>query len=238
MFGHGKDTRIYMNGWDMSNYLNSINAPRTADVAETTVFNSSGAKTYTPGNTDATLSAEGLFDGSPSSVESSLQTSLGSSAGAVWTWFPQGSGRGNYGYGVHTINNNYEIDTPVDGIVTMSVEGQSKVGRDRVESMKAMASATTSGSGTSTDNTAASTAGGVGYFQMLSSTATKTVTATVQHSSAGSSWADLVTFTASTGRKGQRVAVAGSVKRYTRGAWTLSTGGTGSPVFNIGFRRK
>ena len=37
-FKHGKDTKVFLNSSEISSYLNSADATRTADVAESTVF--------------------------------------------------------------------------------------------------------------------------------------------------------------------------------------------------------
>lgn len=237
-FGHGKSSVVLANGVNFSNYLNSIETPMEVDTAETTVFNSSGAKSYIPGLKDATLSAEGFYDGSSGSVDSILTSVLGASTPIVWTWYPQGTAAGNYGYGMQTIETSYSLSSPVDEVVTISVEGQSKSGgRDRVESLLALTAETTSGNGSSDDNAAATTNGGVGYFQRTDNS-TKGVTPVIQHSSAATSWATLVAFSSGTAKGGQRIAVAGSVKRYTRASWTITGSTLVSTTLHFGFNRR
>ena len=43
-FIHGKDTKVIIDSTDLSEYLNSAEPSRTADVGETTTFGSSGTK--------------------------------------------------------------------------------------------------------------------------------------------------------------------------------------------------
>ena len=233
-FGHGRQASVYQNGYDMSNYLNSVTHSASVDTHETTVF-SSTAKTYLVGLVDGSLSAEGLF--SSTGIDSTLNTLVGSTAGSVWSEYPQSSAVGSYGMGMAALNTAYEITTPVDGVVSLSVEGQSKMGRERIVSLRAKADASTSGTGTSNDNTAASTEGGSGYLHRFD-TNSRTATIVVQHSSAGSSWATLLSFAATTGRNGQRVPVSGSVKRYVRHSLSLSTNSTAAVNFQVGFYRK
>ena len=43
-FVHGKGTKVHVNAVDFSQYFNNVDVTKTADVAETTNFGSSGAK--------------------------------------------------------------------------------------------------------------------------------------------------------------------------------------------------
>lgn len=235
-FGHGKAAVVLMSGVNMSNYLKSFEAPQSADTAETTVFNSSGAKSYVPGNKDATLSGEGIFDAA--NIDNTLKTALGSTTPKVWTYWPQGASTGSYGYGLKTYQTAYNITSPVEDVVSLSVEGQSKVGSDRVVSLFNLSNiASSCGNGNNNNYGAASTKGGVGYIQRTD-TGTRMLTPIIQHSSAGSSWATLLSFTASTGKGGERVDVSGSVKQYTRLKYNISSGSTKAVTVNVGFSRR
>ncbi|MGH3848414.1 MAG: hypothetical protein ACRDRT_01700, partial [Pseudonocardiaceae bacterium] len=95
---------------------------------------------------------------------------------------------------------------------------------------------TTSGNGTSIDNAAASTTGGVGHLHVSAATAGPHVIK-VQHSVDNSVWADLITFASVTGATQERVAIAGTVNRYTRGNHTPG-GGSPSVTFATVFARR
>jgi hypothetical protein len=93
-----------------------------------------------------------------------------------------------------------------------------------------------SGTATVVDNAAASTNGGAGYFHNFQLSA-GTVSVKLQHSTNNSTWSDLVTFTNVTvadTRVSERIAVAGTINRYTRAVYTI-TGGTAS--FHTGLAR-
>jgi len=237
---HGKGTKILMDGWDMGNVLNSVETPLTADTAETTVFNSSGTKTYVVGVQDATLSAEGFFVSSSSdgSVESTLAGALSSSDLNVWTWWPNGTSTGNAGFGVTAIETGYTITSPVDGTVDISIEGQVSDGRDRLRSLRILSCGVTStGNGAGVDGVSASTQGGIGYFQRVTNS-TNDFKVIIQDSNNNSTFDNLISFTSGTGRTGERIAVAGEVKRYVREVHT-TTGALGTAInFSAGFSRK
>jgi len=228
---HGKGTIVLMD-----------ETPVTVDVAETTVFNSAGdSKEYVTGNADATLTAGGFWPASSSdslSVDATLSAALATSSLNVWTYWPDGTSTGKFGYGVTSIETGYTITTPVDGTIDVSVDGQVSDGRDRIESLRTLSCGVTStGNGASDDNGAASTNGGIGYLQRITNS-TNDFDVAIQHSAVGTTWDDLIQFSSGTGRTGERIAVAGTVKQFTREVHT-TTGALGTAIFfNVGFRRK
>jgi hypothetical protein len=237
---HGKGTVVLMDGWLMSDVLNSIETPATVDTAESTVFNSSGSKSYVTGVADATLTAEGFFvsSSSDSSVEDTLHSALPTSSLNVWTWWPEGTSTGKFGFGLTSIETGYTITNPVDGTIDISVDGQVSDGRDSIESLRRLScGATSTGNGASDDNTVATTNGGIGYYQRTTNSTNDFLVA-IQHSAVGTTWDNLIAFSSGTGRTGERIAVAGTVKRFTREVHT-TTGVLGTAInFSVGFKRK
>jgi len=61
-FVHGKGTKVHIDSTDFSQYFNNVDVAKTADVAETTNFGSSGSKEYIAGEDDGTFSLTGFFD--------------------------------------------------------------------------------------------------------------------------------------------------------------------------------
>jgi len=239
-FVHGKNTVVLMQGFNMSNFLNSVETDLTADVSEVTVFNSSNVKSYVGGNKDTTLSAEGLFDGS--TVDGTVDTfvsTVPSSSDVLWSIYPNGTTLGSFGNGIATVHTEYSVSSPVDDVISMTVSGQSVSGRERIHSLKSIASETSNtGVGTGFDSGAgsSSTQGGVGYLQKLENLRSLT-SATIQHSNNNSTWDALISFTASTARGAERIAVSGTVKRYTRAIFQQAAS-TLNGSFNMGFDRK
>lgn len=231
---HGKHARTYVNGYDLSAYLNSFGVAQTADTVETSAFSSS-EKTYVVGLKDATISAEGFFAGSTVQTDYVFSNVLGSTE--IWSYYPAGPALSNAGYGVKSIETSYEITSPIDGVVSVTVEGQAILGADRILSHHNLIAETTTGSETSIDATAASTRGATGYLQ-VTSVSVGNVTVLIQDSSAGTAWATLISFAATTGKSAQRaLSSSGTVKRFTRAQWTFSST-AGSATFNVGMKRK
>lgn len=232
MFGHGKNAKVYVAGYDLTNYLNSIETPKTADTAETSTFGGN-TKTYIPGLVDATMQAEGFFDGSASAVDEVLNSIFGVN-GSLWSWYPQGDAVGGFGYGLKLIKNSYNIMATIDDACKISIGGQSIEGRDRIVSLHALGEETASGNGTAVDNGAATLNGAVAYIQAPA--VTGTVAVKIQHSTNNSVWVDLMSFTdVSADNTAERITVAGTVNRYVRVVWTLDE--AESLTFNIGLAR-
>jgi len=224
-FLHGSQARVYANGYDLSPYFSSISTSGESDTAETSTLGAT-AKTYIPGLRDATLSAEGYFDGEANAVDEALSTALGQDA-SVWTVLPQGDVIGSYGYGLSAILTSYEVNSPVDGVVDCSAEAQSKVGRERGIVLHVLAARNSSSNAASQNNSAASTNGGAAYLQVMGQTGSASnSTVKVQHSVDNSVWTDLVTFTVFNGRTAERRAITGTINQYTRASWTPAAGAT------------
>ena len=240
----GRKSKIYMDGLRGDNFLNSIDIPLTVDMLDTTIFNSSGAKEYTNANADATLSAGGLWEGSSSESDNFFQTLVSSTATKVINWYPNNDTLGNFGFGIEMYEASYTANSPIDGVVSISVDGQANSARHSVESLRALSTANTTGSlsattaaGTADDNTASSTKNGIGWFQRVDNT-TGAIVPRIQHSNNNSTWDTLLSFSSGTTRNGQRVAAGtATIKRYTRAQWTITGSSTLAFNFNFGFTR-
>ena len=230
-FYHGKLSRVYLNGYNLSSFFDSADMPMNSDTVETTCFNMDD-KEYVMGNKTATISAEGFFDGSTQASEEALLAAFYSTNN--WSYYPYGDSSGNYGYAMSAQNNTYGIKGSVTGAVRVSAAGQSQVGKERVISLKGLAESTLSTSASNIDNSAATTNGASAYLH-ITANASSDFYPYVEHSASGTTWDTLVDFTTGTGgRTSERVTVTGTVKQYVRATWTTTEAAT----FQIGFCRK
>jgi hypothetical protein len=234
-FSHGSTAKAFANGVNLSRYLRSVGASGVRDVAETSGL-SSTAKEYIPGLKDATLSGEGMFDGTAGASDPILAAALGASAESVWTVFPASDTIGNRGIGISCHHTQYEVTSPVDDVNMLTVEANSNVGQESIIAHSAHGTVTASGTASATvDGAAQSTGGGAGYLHAIFA-GTGTFTVKLQDSADDSTYADKQSFTAlSAGTAAQRVAVSGTVARYTRVVWTMA--GSGTAAFQASFGR-
>ena len=98
-FVHGKDSVFKLDNssgslTDISTYVNSIDFPQTADVAETTTLGD-GSKSYIVGLKDSTLSVAGLWDATADAIFGAV---VGQSATLSFEYSPEGTGSGKIKY--------------------------------------------------------------------------------------------------------------------------------------------
>jgi len=241
VFKHGSNARVYANGYDLSAYLKNFAVSGEAETHDVTTFTAT-AKNYIAGLKDATLSADGVYDGDTGGIDEVMQAALGQDT-SIWTYFPQGeSAVEDAGYGFSAIETSYEVETPVDDVAAVSAEAQSKTGLERVLTYHPLGQETASGNSTSIDNGSSSANGGPGYLQVTGlEGAAPTLDISIQHSDDGGvadPWSAVCTFTQVTAaNSSERKAITGTIKRYTRAVWTF--GGTiTSATFSVAFGRK
>ncbi len=233
---HGRLTRVYINGYDLTGFYRKQESELTRETAESTVFNLTD-KTYLPGVRDASLSLEGLFDGAVDGIEQVLLAAFAADPTLVTTC-PQGDTIGNVAQGLSALQTKYGIESSKDDIVTLANELQSDSGRDRLIIHHALGSEVATGQSAAQDGGASSANGGVGYLHVPDIAGITNLAVVIQDSADGSTgWATILTFAGVTAdRNAQRVAITGTVRQYTRAAWTFT--GSGSAQFFVGFGRK
>lgn len=231
---HGRRTKVYGQGVDLTSFLRTASLQRTADVAESTPFNND-AKQYTVGMRDGVMNFEGLFDGSAAAVDETLASILGSTSQKVFL-VPIGvEALGSTAHGMSGDESTYDVETSTDDVATVTAELQSSTGIDRCLIHKVLGAVSADANGTAIDNAASSAYGGVGYLEVTAASGGGTLTVKVQHSVDNSVWADLITFTGTTAIGAERKAVTGTVNRYTRAVHAITAG---SQTYVMAFGRK
>lgn len=222
-FRHGKGVRPLIDEKDMSDFLTDFTVSASMEAGETTTFRDSD-RNYIRGLRDVTASFEGLFAAATSStsdVVNYLDGALGGSTRFVVTVDVEGTtgGRALMMTGDMV---GYDIDAPVDGIVGLSLDIQGSDGYRGGRMLRPLslsATGTVSGTAVLTAGTTAAggtTGGGLAHLHVTKTGSTKDLAIIVQHSTSGSTWANLISFTATTAATFQRSTVAGTVKEQLR----------------------
>ena len=136
----------------------------------------------------------------------------------------------------------HDVQAPFDDIVKIAVDVQASGGYQGGRWLAGPTTSAATANGGAVDSgltNGGSTGGGLGHAHIIAERNVVTATLKVQHSTSGSTWADLITFTAATGRTFQRSTVAGTVKERVRGALTTLTEGAtgGSLTWAVAFAR-
>ena len=124
-FVHGSDSVFKLDNaggslTDISTYVNNVDFPETADVAETSTLGASN-KTYIVGLKDATISLGGLFD---ATVDAILGAVVGQSATLSFEYSQEGTGSGKVKYTGECILTSYTLSSPVGDVVGFSADLQ------------------------------------------------------------------------------------------------------------------
>lgn len=120
-FVHGKDSVFKLDNasgssTDISAFVNNVDFPETADVAETSVLGASN-KTYLVGLKDATIGLTGFFDATADAIFGAV---IGQSATLSFEYSPEGTASGKIKYTGECILTNYALSSPVGDVVAYS----------------------------------------------------------------------------------------------------------------------
>lgn len=226
---HGRNTRVYLNGTDISNYFNSANVTKNIDTAETSGFGDAD-KTYVVGLGGGDIKLAGFFDaGAAPSVDSLVDGLLGSETDPILSVISasliDASGA--------TAMGNFkakQIAAPIGGVVTTSADLEADTsGVHRTLTAFPLGTLTPAVAGGTTavyNGGTATSLGGQAFLQMGSVVAGTPVVA-IEHSTDGATaWSAWMTFAAvlsANAPQAQRATVTGTVKPYKR---VTVTGGT------------
>ena len=124
-FVHGKNSVMKLDNasgslTDISAYVNNVDFPETADVAETSVLGASN-KTYLAGLKDATIGLTGFFDATADAIFGAV---IGQSATLSFEYSPEGTASGKIKYTGECILTNYALSSPVGDAVAYSCDLQ------------------------------------------------------------------------------------------------------------------
>lgn len=243
IFRTSKTARLLFNNADMSAILTDVQVVATVPALKTTVLQNAD-ETYIPGIRDGTVKYSGLFDGTAFSTSAAAQLASTKALDGKFMAALQASTEPiiTYGMDADAIGGRvrmfrqetvaYDAMSMASDVVKVAAAGQISGRQDYgVWLLPLSARTSTSSTFANVDSgvVAGTTLGGVGHFHMTVATTVITFRAKIQHSSAAASWADLITFSSSTGTTSagavQRTTVSGTVKRYTRAIISTYTGG-------------
>lgn len=245
-FGHGKSAVVLVDERNMGQFLKTATISASMDPADTTTFGKNDM-TFIGGLRDCTVSCDGLFSAATAStgdIANFFDDALGGSTKLAVTVGPEGDSTGRRAYLFTADAVTWDISSPIDGVVECAVDMQCSSGYDAGRWLKGVTTSVATASGgavtfTGSTTVGGSTGGGVGHLHVLDETNLTSATFRIEHSTSGSTWLDLLVFTATTGINFRRSTVAGTVKEKVRGRLSgLTVGATGGNVtWAIAFAR-
>ena len=214
-FISSNQTRVIYGTNPLAAILRTVSPSVNFDMLETTTL-ADTAKTFQPGLEDITLNLDGLFDstnGAGTAFDNIIAAITGESTVAT-SVAPSGFAVTNPVWLLGTKTISYEVSSSAPGLGV---------------SLADLAAITATGNGTSVDNAAGTTNGGIAHLHVTDvSGTTPTLAVIIQHSTNNSTWSTLASFTSATAATSQSVAFTGTVNRYVRASYTA--GGT-TPSF-------
>lgn len=251
-FRHGKKTAVLIDQFHFSEYLNDFTVAASMDAAETTTFRKDD-KTYIVGLRDVTVSLSGLFASSGSSgagastnidsVAEFFDDALGGTTKVAVTILPDSTAVGARALLMTGDPVAWDVSAPVNDVVSCEVELQGSQGYRGGRVLRFQVASTSTGSQAAVDSgltNGGTTGGGVGHLHVTAVASTfGSATFKIQHSTSGSTWADLITFTAATARTFQRSTVAGTIKEQLRSTLSsyTSAGAADTITASVAFAR-
>lgn len=235
---------VLADGFDLSNYLTSVDVEGSVDMLDNTVLGqTSNARSYQPGLSEHSIKGESFFaydsTTDANSIDKTFADAMDATANKKILFAPAGyTTIGDQCYLMNTKQATYNISETVGELVMLNFEAKATSAASATEGTFARGiilgrvTATTTGALSSVDNAAASD----GYLAQCHITEADTLTQVivkVQHSTDDNTWADLATFTFSADGAQQAYATT-TVNRYRRVNVTTFTG-TSARV-TVGFK--
>ena len=225
-FVNSQQTRILLGSNALSTVVRMVKPSGTVNMIEVSTL-ASTSKDYIAGLAEWKLQVDGLLDNTTTAGSSwdQITTSItGQSTSAVsiaQNGFTPGSPVWVMPVKTHTFDVKAQVANAVEFSATFDA-AQGSIPAIGV-SLADLTAVTATANGATQDNTTGTTNGAILQLHITAvSGTTPSLTAIVQHSTNGSSWTTLGSFTAATAIGAQTVTVTGTVNRYTRVQWTVS----------------
>lgn len=221
---HSKYTKMLFRDADITSWVTESSPELSVDLSDTTTYGKTN-KTNAAGLGDSKLSFSGIYDPVADGPQNLILPYLGVNSDQLALI---GYGGFTLGLGVALIGgkvSSYKVSDPVGDMVKFTAEIGGSDGGLLGHSLHDTTSEAATGMATAVDAGAGqltTSFGGIGHLHVLSGTGSLTVK--IQDSADNTTFADLITFTAATGRTFERKFVTGTVRRYVRASWTITTG--------------
>lgn len=214
----GKDSAVYLGGYDLSGSFNKSEPAMARDLADVTCFGDSGHK-YIPTIQNDALSISGFFEAGSGKVDEIME-SLIASLTTLWHCI-DGVAAGKIAYCAEGRIETYKLSTPVDGAIILNSDFKADGKFWRCLILEAKAQKTTDGDGSGLDGGAESSDGAVAFLQVFECGADDNLVITIEDDDNANfdTPNTLITFTAANGITQEIKKVTGTVQQYVRATW-------------------
>lgn len=229
--------RAMVNQFDVSPFITKVSPIRAQKLSDCTTL-ADDSREYTPSLKEGTLNMDGLYRSS--GVVTSLDDIFGAlpDTSFVVSAYPEGRVAGKPAYLMLADEQNYNMDAVVGDLVKCQIAFMARARAiERGVSLHDLTAEVGTANGSAIDNGAATANGGVAHLHVTEITgAAPSITVKIQHSTNGSTWADLQSFAAITAAGFERIEIAAgtTVNQHRRVVVTFG-GTTTSVTYNVSF---
>jgi len=236
-FINAQKSRCLVGSLGLSGFAKSFGFNADVDMIDVTVI-ANTAKAFIVGQDTSTFSAELVLDTDTTAGGlHAVLTAWKSAAATPITYAPSGLTALSEAFLIGALETSFTPSAAVGGAVMASISAQTDGQSDAGFVIEDATAITITGNGTARDLTAQSTTGAVAHLHVSAFSGLTNDIVTIEDSADGSAgWATIGTFATVTGLTSQRLAIAGTVKRYVRVVDTAT--GTGSTTRAVSFARR
>jgi len=219
-----KDALTMLGGRNISGDLTTVTVSRMVETPESTTHGSNTRQRLPGGIKDWSVALTGLFNDNTGALEQQMDSLMGGSG--IIGVFPHGpSSACCAGYEGVSLESEYSIESPVDGVVSLTATWSGSGDCDRTILLMPLSACSTNGSvASSSYDYGGSRAGTLtGYLRCTAASGTEELLdVIIQHSADDSAWTNLITFTQVTaGSVVERKEVT-SASQYVRAKITIA----------------
>ena len=236
-FASAQVSRLYVGLLQFSGYTKGYNLAYQSEMLDVTVLTST-SKEFIPGQESATFNVDMLLDNAATASSQFGILYTAKSTPQVVTLAPSGTTRGAETWQVQSNELNFNTSAAVGDVVSVTAAFQSDGLVDPGVVLDPETAITIDTNGTSVDNTAATSNGGVAHLHVTAYSGLTSNSVIIEHSTNNSVWTTLATFTLVTGTGSERLVIAPgtTVNRYLRIRDDVT--GTGSCTRFVSFARR
>jgi hypothetical protein len=234
----GEHARIYVSGYDMTPYIQSVDIGTDYEMGDVTALGSP-IERHIPTTIGATASLEGIWLGPTDDLEPLVRSALGQATQQL-LFLPGGDGHGQPARGLESHWSSWDVSEEAADVAHISAEMESSTAVELLRLHHPLVTEATAGASPGIQDRMATLAGGVMYAQAmemvpyaLTDNAGNSITnesgetlfeapyidINAQHADAGAGWS-MVASTRLTPRSHARVPWNGVTKRWLRCAWS------------------
>lgn len=233
-FKSAQASRLYLGDFNFTPVTAQAGGDASVDMLDTSTLNDT-AKQFIPGLDTSTFKLSGWLDtlATADLTMDQINDLKTATATEPLTWCPLGSALGDPCQMAGVWEASYQTGSTVADKVTFSLDAQTDGPTDVGFILHDNTAVTGTGNGTGVDRTVTSATSAVAHLHVTAFSGFTSVTVLVADSADNVTFGTIGTFTAATGITSQRLAIAGTVRRYVR--YTATVSGTGSITFVVAF---